>query len=216
MSKKLNMLVNMGYVQGNKHILKTSKRHKSMIGFRALWPRTALVSAVIAAVIPVMAFAQTGLHTMSPEGFYLVTGVVFDWSEKTRFKDKGLFERFSECALWLRDRRGRRTFELARRFRTNGRFQSRGWLCRGACPAAGSSASASSRLFIRGSRQFCATLDHGQAGDFGEFVLPVRHACCLPGPCRIWPTPASVPSAPLPGVASACPTSVLMKRGWRS
>ena len=68
--------------------LKTSKRHKSMIGFRALWPRTALVSAVMAAVIPVMAFAQTGLPTMSPEGFYLVTGVVFDWSEKTRFKDK--------------------------------------------------------------------------------------------------------------------------------
>ena len=68
--------------------MKTSKRHESMIGFCALWLRTALVSAVMAAVIPVMAFAQAGLPTMSPEDFYLVTGVVFDWSGKTRFKDK--------------------------------------------------------------------------------------------------------------------------------
>ena len=81
---------------------------KSMIGFLESWTRTAFVAAIMMAVIPVITFAQTtdtrGENASTPTGgtptppvsdaaadagrFYFVTGVVFDWSEETRFQDK--------------------------------------------------------------------------------------------------------------------------------
>ena len=79
-----------------------------MIGFLESWTRTASVAAIIMAVIPIITFAQTadtrGEDASTPPGrtptppvsdtaaaserFYFVTGVVFDWSEETRFQDK--------------------------------------------------------------------------------------------------------------------------------
>ena len=72
-----------------------------MIGFPSSWIRTAFGAAITAAVIPVLALAQTtdriveGAPTppvsnaaTASEGFYFVTGVVFDWSAETRFQDK--------------------------------------------------------------------------------------------------------------------------------
>ena len=81
---------------------------KSMIGFLESWTRTAFVAAIMMAAIPVITFAQTtdtrGENASTPTGgtptppvsdtaadagrFYFVTGVVFDWSEETRFQDK--------------------------------------------------------------------------------------------------------------------------------
>ena len=79
-----------------------------MIGFLESWTRTAFVAAIMVAVIPVITCAQTsdtrGEDASTPPGrtptppvsdtaaasarFYFVTGVVFDWSEETRFQDK--------------------------------------------------------------------------------------------------------------------------------
>ena len=79
-----------------------------MICFLESWTRTAFVAAIMMAVIPVITFAQTtdtrGENASTPTGgtptppvsdtaadagrFYFVTGVVFDWSEETRFQDK--------------------------------------------------------------------------------------------------------------------------------
>ena len=79
-----------------------------MIGFLESWARTAFVAAIMMAAIPVITFAQTtdtrGENASTPTGgtptppvsdaaadagrFYYVTGVVFDWSEETRFQDK--------------------------------------------------------------------------------------------------------------------------------
>ena len=81
---------------------------KPMIGFLESWTRTAFVAAIMMAVIPVITCAQTadtrGEDASTPIGwtptppvsdaaadagrFYFVTGVVFDWSEETRFQDK--------------------------------------------------------------------------------------------------------------------------------
>ena len=79
-----------------------------MIRFLESWTRTAFVAAIMVAVIPVITCAQTtdtrGEDASTPTGrtptppvsdtaaaserFYFVTGVVFDWSEETRFQDR--------------------------------------------------------------------------------------------------------------------------------